>query len=458
MVTPLRAHTSPSTFRYVGVAESHKLLGFGLDGSGRWVLNKSSGYPAVVRREFNLVTLRSGACAWSWWRTIPRESVRSCTYGLDAAVAQGMAFRFHALLWSRSDFKVDMLRSLGSKEHRRQVLTEHIREVIGALGHRPAFYNVINEFVCDIDASRPKCTLPPPSAPPLPINDLEEQETHTNGSKKCGWGPVFKWTKNAIGTLVVDNGADKLGCFYSTFYRTFMKTSPWADGGADDLEDWIDVAFNVTRAELDTQKSTPDRTVARLCANDYQFESNGPSSTTRGKSDRVYAVMSGLVERGVPVDCIGFQGHLSVAHASGVGNFAGWVDGVRSNMRRYERLGLEIHWTEFEAKCQINHHTQHICIHNDASERDRTQAVVYEDHASLCAESAACTTFQFWGLTDADTFCDGSDQTICAGNPFMFEGGETEPLRPKPAYWAVHRVLSRTPLDRSAARTPVIEP
>lgn len=63
-----------------------------------------------------------------------------------------------------------------------------------------------------------------------------------------------------------------------------------------DIPDYIDVAFRAAR----------EATSAKLFYNDY-----GADSTTHKKAKRVYDFVKGMIDRGVPIDGVGLQFHIS---------------------------------------------------------------------------------------------------------------------------------------------------
>ena len=174
---------------------------------------------------------------------------------------------------------------------------------------------------------------------------------------------------------------------------------------------YLDEAFHLARA------GDPD---AKLVYNDFS------NLEINGKSDFIYGMVSDMLDRGVPIDVVGFQAHLGTD-----GRDTSWEDGlldrdsVRANFQRFADLGLEIHITELDT------HTR-----GTSPEEMALQAEMYTLVTELCLEQPACTTLQIWGFGDEYTWLDdfhGTGKTY----PLLFdEDGEA-----KPAYHAVLNTL-----------------
>lgn len=133
---------------------------------------------------------------------------------------------------------------------------------------------------------------------------------------------------------------------------------------------------------------------AKLCYNDFNMEGGN------AKSDAVYAMVQDFKNRGVPIDCVGFQTHLGSAPS----DFA-------SNLERFAALGVDVQLTEVDV--------------GGASPETYSQVV------EACLAVSRCTGMTVWGIRDSDNWRGGS--TVL----FDEEGGKKE------AYMAVMRVLKQ---------------
>jgi endo-1,4-beta-xylanase len=117
---------------------------------------------------------------------------------------------------------------------------------------------------------------------------------------------------------------------------------------------------------------------AKLFVNEFGAE------TMNGKSNALYAMAKDFVKRGVPLSGIGFQLHVGNSFDS-----FDALDSLRSNIKRFAALGLEVQFTEVDVRED-----------NAGSTNSSTQADTYKSLLSECLRQPACTAFQTWGFTD----------------------------------------------------------
>merc|ERR1712151_536413 len=127
----------------------------------------------------------------------------------------------------------------------------------------------------------------------------------------------------------------------------------------------------------------------KLLYNDYNILSSGDGHWMKTKSDRVYELLKSMKDRGIPVDGVGVQAHLNTDW-----DYPDLYSGMRSNLQRYQDLGLEVHITELD----IEHNGQW-----DAA-AEAKQAGMYRRLLEICLEFQACKTFSLWGFTDKSTW------------------------------------------------------
>jgi endo-1,4-beta-xylanase len=124
---------------------------------------------------------------------------------------------------------------------------------------------------------------------------------------------------------------------------------------------------------------------AKLFYNDYDAEE------INKKSDAIYAMAEDFKKRGVPLDGVGFQAHVSLKFddPAKLASFA-------KNMERFAKLGLEIHLTEIDVRL------------TDASPASLAeQAKLYGEITTLCVQQPACKLLQTWGFTDKHSWIPG---------------------------------------------------
>ncbi|OOC54101.1 MULTISPECIES: endo-1,4-beta-xylanase [Nocardiopsis] len=190
----------------------------------------------------------------------------------------------------------------------------------------------------------------------------------------------------------------------SVFYRTLG-------------QDFIAEAFRMA------DRADPD---ARLFINDYNIDG------INAKSDAYYELVKDLLAQGVPIDGIGFQGHL----------ISGQVpSSIQQNIQRFVDLGLEVMITELDIRIQMPATEQKL----------EQQARDYEQVVNACYAVSGCSGVIVWGVTDAYSWV-----------PDTFEGqGAALPIddsyQKKPAYWAIHEALGGEP-DPDPTDPPTEDP
>ncbi|WP_438029872.1 endo-1,4-beta-xylanase [Sorangium sp. So ce233] len=147
-------------------------------------------------------------------------------------------------------------------------------------------------------------------------------------------------------------------------------------------ERYLDLAFEIAREQ------DPD---AKLYYNDYSIDA------LNEKADFVYEMIKGMVERGVPIDGVGFQMHIGPPN-----NEAGGAD-VAANLRRFADLGLEVLISEMD----INR-----CSNQVTAEE---QLTYYHDIVEACFVMPECTGITFWGINDGRSWLNGWAGALCNG-------------------------------------------
>lgn len=164
---------------------------------------------------------------------------------------------------------------------------------------------------------------------------------------------------------------------------------------------------------------------ALLYINDYGEGINS-------KSDSFYSLAKSLVERGLPLNAVGFQTHIGFLSADN-------PQEVADNMKRYAALGLEVFITEMDVPVSKFSGTR--------EEQLAAQAKTYGDFLKVCLEASNCDTFLMWGFTDRHSWLTG----FTGGKaPLIFD----EAYRPKPAYYTMLEELKQN-LQRGSQHSGV---
>ncbi|ADN02828.1 endo-1,4-beta-xylanase [Spirochaeta thermophila] len=188
----------------------------------------------------------------------------------------------------------------------------------------------------------------------------------------------------------------------------FRENSPWYRAIGPE---YIDMAFHTAR------KADPN---VKLILNDYNNEYKGTI-----KGDAFYTLVKGMVERGVPIDGVGFQLHLMAEHPLN-------EEALRANIQRFRELGLSVSFTEVDVRIKLP----------VTPEKEAAQKAIYESLLRIALEEDV-SCFVMWGYTDANSWIPGSFPGY--GSAHIFD----EKLTPKPVYFAMQEILKSYHPDRN---------
>ncbi len=177
--------------------------------------------------------------------------------------------------------------------------------------------------------------------------------------------------------------------------------------------DWIEVAFKTARA------AEPG---VKLCYNDYNIE-----NATYAKTVAVLNMVKDFKSRGVPIDCVGIQGHMT-GGSSLPSNF-------QTTLTNFANAGVDVALTEV-----------------DVTNANTTQ---YGNLTQACMNVARCIGITVWGVRDSDSWRSGE-------SPLLFDGSGNK----KAAYTSVLNALnsgspppstppSTPPISRSPSTPPI---
>lgn len=157
---------------------------------------------------------------------------------------------------------------------------------------------------------------------------------------------------------------------------------------------------------------------AILILNDFGNETVGEISNL------MYEYVKDAKTRGIPIDAIGMQMHIS-------GSDSPQKSKVKENMQRFASLGLKVYITEFD----VNMHF----VEGSEKEKDELQARIYGEMLEACLEvgPSVCPNFGFLGLIDRQSWYNGIG--LNDANPLLFRDDYT----PKPAFFTIRDVLQK---------------
>ena len=140
------------------------------------------------------------------------------------------------------------------------------------------------------------------------------------------------------------------------------------------------------------------------------------------KSDAIYAMVKDFKHRGVPMNGVGLQLHISQLDFDSTA--------LAGNIARLTALGVQVHITELDVSLPVE-------ASGIAGEHDlQQQAEVYRGVVHACLQSPGCPAIQTWGFTDKYSWI-GSRSRGARGSALLFDRA----YRPKPAYNAVLQEL-----------------
>jgi endo-1,4-beta-xylanase len=191
------------------------------------------------------------------------------------------------------------------------------------------------------------------------------------------------WAQNMSGTALRNammNHVTRVATYYRGKIHSWdVVNEAFADGNSgarrdSNLQrtgnDWIEAAFRAARA------ADPG---AKLCYNDYNTDG------VNAKSTAIYNMVADFRNRGVPIDCVGFQSHLT----------NGPPGDYQQNLQRFANLGVDVQITELDIS-------------------GSSQATGYQTVTRACMQVARCTGITVWGIRDSDSWRTGQ-------NPLLFD-------------------------------------
>ncbi|MFJ8979541.1 endo-1,4-beta-xylanase [Streptomyces sp. NPDC102282] len=126
--------------------------------------------------------------------------------------------------------------------------------------------------------------------------------------------------------------------------------------------DWIELAFRTARA------ADPS---AKLCYNDYNVE-----DWTWAKTQAMYSMVRDFKQRGVPIDCVGFQSHFNSGSP--------YNSNFRTTLQNFAALGVDVAVTELDIQ--------------------GASPTTYANVTNDCLAVERCLGVTVWGVRDSDSW------------------------------------------------------
>lgn len=200
-------------------------------------------------------------------------------------------------------------------------------------------------------------------------------------------GRIYAW--DVVNEAISDHGGE------------YLRRSKWLDIIG---EDFIDYAFQYAH------EADPD---ALLFYNDYN-ESNPD------KCEKIFLLIRGMLERGVPIHGVGLQAHWNLYDPS--------YQNIEAAIQRYAELGLQLHITEMDVS-MFSFDDKRTGVTEPSKEMLYLQAERYQRFFELFQKyQDHISAVTFWGISDRYTWL--SDFPIKGRKnwPFLFDAnGEPKP-------------------------------
>lgn len=154
---------------------------------------------------------------------------------------------------------------------------------------------------------------------------------------------------------------------------------------------------------------------AKLFINDYNTHETA-------KSQALYNLIVRLQAKGVPIDGVGHQTHVSLYYPT--------LSEIENSIIKFKALGLETHITELDVSVYSDNSQAYETFPNDLKVR---QAALYKSLFQIfLRHTDTVTNVTLWGKDDSNTWL--RTYPVARNNwPLLFD----ERLQSKPAYWSV---------------------
>jgi len=169
-----------------------------------------------------------------------------------------------------------------------------------------------------------------------------------------------------------------------------------------------------------------------LCYNDYNIAGEDGSNA---KFTAAFTMVQNLLAQGVPIDCVGDQGHLDL-------QFGFNPNLMTQDLQQYASLGLKVAMTEVDVRTFVETTDKNqtpIVSRTDSTPSHTANpagADWYNGMLQSCMAVRACISFTVWGFDDSESWVPGT--FAGEGDADLYDVN----LNPKPQYTAVQQTLS----------------
>ncbi len=229
-----------------------------------------------------------------------------------------------------------------------------------------------------------------------------------------GWLSNGGFSGAELSDILQNHITTEMGRYKGKIYAWDVVNEPFADDGTMRDTIWSSgIGPEYIADALKWARATDP--AAKLYINDYDIEG------INAKSDAMYDLVKSLKAQGVPIDGVGFQGHLDLQY----GFPTDWAE----NMRRFTDLGLEVAITELDVRLTLPATDANLA----------KQADYYKQAADACVSVPACVGITVWGFDDRYSWVPGVFTGEGAADIF------DDNLAPKPAFASLLASLKAAP-------------
>jgi endo-1,4-beta-xylanase len=171
---------------------------------------------------------------------------------------------------------------------------------------------------------------------------------------------------------------------------------------------------------------------ALLCYNDYNIAGEDGSNA---KFEAAFSMVQNLLAQGVPIDCVGDQGHLDLQYGFD-------PDRMTQDLRQFASLGVKVAITEADVRTFVettdSNQTPVVSPTDPTPNHTANPAAAdwYVGMLQSCLAVRACISFTVWGFDDSESWVPGTFHG--EGDADLYDVN----LNPKPQYTAVQQTLT----------------
>jgi endo-1,4-beta-xylanase len=196
------------------------------------------------------------------------------------------------------------------------------------------------------------------------------------------WLTNGSWSATQLTSILQNHIANVAGHYKGQLYAWDVVNEPFNDDGTYRSDLWYNTLGTgyIATALRAARAADPN---AKLYINDYNIDGTG------AKADAMYNLVKSLKQQGVPIDGVGFQGHLAIQY--------GFPTNMQQNFQRFADLGVDVAVTELDVRMQLPADANKVA----------TQATYYTNVVKACLAVTRCVGITIWDYTDKYSWIPG---------------------------------------------------